>query len=413
MSDVDFQHPSQLEINHRSDDIKEWLTPEVFMSLYTQVFEYCASEPVEFVVDNQPVDREYVLYSKLYTFLHDTLSSWCSSILASSNDSQLRDLFEFDVAFLAASDRFREAIKHVEAVFLYLERHWYEKAILDAPNDKLLPMLKVMELGRRVWEDTFLIPLKPLVCDALASRIEAERVARNGDESTVTRLVQAYKLSTPTLQIKAKHNTLKINAIEAFYRDNVASYCQNVAVSSNDTEFVNQLSTIWKREVGMAERHLGSSVLVKAALKTHLLDLHLNRLLALFKENVVNDGPLIKSIYDLMSQRKSLVERLDKALQQAIVTRGGSLQSVIDFINEYMHCNDLLALLGSRSRQPKPVIVHSELPLIDPRIANGFPNCWLSSLTRCSKKKMTWHPQNWETLGQVHSAAPAPTGSDK
>lgn len=350
MSDTDHQHPSQSEMNHGSDDIKGWLTPEIFMSLYTQVFEYCASEPVEFTVDNQMVDREYILYSKLYTFLNETLSSWCSSIMASSNNnqsSQQHNLFEFTVAFLAASDRFREAIKHVEAVFLYLERHWYEKAILDAPNDKLLPVLKIMELGRRVWEDAFLLPLKPLVFNALASLIEMERVTSNHNDNTITRLVQAYKLSTPTLQIKAKHNTLKVNAIEAFYRDNVASYCQNVVVPNDDTEFVNELSSIWGREVGMAERHLGSSILVKAALKTHLLDRHLDRLLDLFRENVVNDGSLIRNIYELMKQRKSLMEELEKALEQAIITRGSSLQTVIDFINEYTHCTNLLTLLES------------------------------------------------------------------
>ena len=350
MSDADDQHPSHPEINQGRDDIKGWLTPEVFMSLYTQVFEYCASEPIEFTVDNQVVDREYVLYSKLYTFLHEALSSWCSYILSSSTNNQSNQLhpqFEFDVAFLAASDRFREAIKHIEAVFLYLERHWYEKATLDTPNDKLLPILKIMELGRRVWEDVFLLPLKPLVFNALATRVEKERVCGDQDEHTITRLVQAYKLSTPTLQIKAKHSTLRINAIEAFYRDNVASYCQNVIVSDDNTEFINELSSIWGREVVMAERHIGSSVLVKAALKTHLLDRHLNRLLDLFKESVINDGSLTTNIYELMKQRKSLMEELDKALEQAIITRGSPLQTVIDFANEYTHCNNLLNLLGS------------------------------------------------------------------
>lgn len=348
MSDADDQHP---EVSRGRDDIKDWLTPEVFMSLYTQVFEYCASEPIEFTVDNQQVDREYILYSKLYTFLHETLSSWCSSILSSSTtnqSSQQHDSFEFDSTFLAASDRFREAIKHVEAVFLYLERHWYEKATLDTPNDKLLPILKVMELGRRVWEDVFLLPLKPLVFNALATRVERERVASDQDDNTITRLIQAYKLSTPTLQIKAKHSTLRINAIEAFYRDNVASYCQNVMVSNEDAQFVNELSSVWEREVGMAERHLGSSVLVKAALKTHLLDRHLSRLLYLLRESVINDNDsLTRNIYELMKQRKSLMEELDKALEQAIITRGSSLQTVIDFVNEYTHCNNLLSLLGS------------------------------------------------------------------
>ena len=102
MSDTDHHwHSPQLDMHDGDEDIKSWFTPDVFMSLYTQVFEYCASEPLEFIVDDQPVDREYILYSKLYTFLHDTLSSWCSSILTlSTNDnhsSQQHDSFEVSI----------------------------------------------------------------------------------------------------------------------------------------------------------------------------------------------------------------------------------------------------------------------------------------------------------------------------
>ena len=223
--------------------------------------------------------------------------------------------------------------------------------MLDAPNDRLLPILKIMELGRRVWEDVFLIPLRPLVSDALASLIEKERSTSEKErECTITKMIQAYKLSTPTLQIKAKHSTLRINAIEAFYRDNVASYCQQVMLSTDDAQFVNELSRIWGREVEMAERHLGSSVLVKATLKTHLIDRHLTRLLNLFKESVLKENDaLIRDIYELMKQKRSLMEELDRALEQALIARASSLHTVIDFINEYMHCINLLTLLESHS----------------------------------------------------------------
>lgn len=373
------------------EPIKEWLTPEVFMELYTAVFEYCIAEPVEFVVylasDNRAggggkdgsdgrrealIDREYVLYTRLYCFIEDTLTEWChciSSTIAATVQSNVRP---FERAFLSASARFKEAIKHVEAVFLYVERHWFEKAVLDGEQGLFpqLPITRIMEMGRRTWEECVLVPLLPLVYTAVDARLSAVRQRRGSDSAmhtddirhekeglidpVVTELMLAYKnMATAGIAIRSRTATHRINALEAHYRDQLVSYCREMAFASDDVHAIEQVGAIWRMEVELAEAHLGSSAYTQSVLKVALLDPLLPRILACFRHHVVgmtmvtSDGDMsvVKSIYGLLRTRRALLEQLDRAFEAAITQRGTLLSHLQSTVSSAAHRGD--ALVGA------------------------------------------------------------------
>lgn len=383
------------------EPIKEWLTPELFMELYTTVFEYCVAEPVEFAIylasnngavggrkedeDKREalIDREYVLYTRLYCFIENTLTEWCHRISSAASSTITTaaaiqgNAKPFERAFLSASVRFKEAIKHVEAVFLYVERHWFEKAILDGEQSLFpqVPITRIMEMGRRTWEESVLAPLLPLVCNAVDARLSVARQGQGNNFSiqngilherevlidpVVTELMFAYKnMSTAGIVIRSRTASHRINALEAHYRDQLVSHCRDMAFSSDDVHAIEQASAVWRTEVKLAEAHLGSSAYIQSVLKVALLDPLLPRILACFRHHVVSmvtvtcdaDMSVVKSIYGLLRTRKALLQQLDRAFEAAITQRGALLSHPQPTAQSMAHIGDALvrALLSEHA----------------------------------------------------------------
>ena len=333
----------------QSEKETAWFTGDLFMSLYTTVFDYCLGVPLDWCVDGISVDREYVLYAALYEFLCQTFSEWC-------------DTLESLDQFLQISQLYDSSSRQIEAIFLYLERHWYGKALLAEPCNKLIPALKIIGLCRRAFEGYFLLPSHFSVSNWMLEAMTVERQTGKIDDN-IGRIQSIYLLCTPLVEVKSSHgSSTYLNHMQIAYRDTVASFCRDfeaVHQSQHDiSTLIEALCVFREREMRLAARHTQCTALIKACLKKSLLEPFLITLLEAFRLSIESgESDVYMQIYGLFKDHESLLKQLDVCFEHALVARGQVIQDLSTALCELNNTVSLLEglehrkeMIGARDR---------------------------------------------------------------
>ncbi|PJF18391.1 Cullin-1 [Paramicrosporidium saccamoebae] len=310
--------------------IDDWFTPDLYMSLYTMVYEYCVAKNTQ-STDIQGRD----LYTSLCAFY-----------------TNLPALPSHPVALLLQWRRYEQAALRVEAVFQYLDRFWVarEGAV------HVVPLLWESWWGRMRGEEERLLAWAE---GCLTAERAAGTVQPNADLKELFRIYHAISTvpeESLLLQAMSKtHSKSATNSKSAtqsksmtvshpFLDHLLPWYCNTLQQDS--TELLSRLSTaqmptvgsigimlsFWKGEMERVARYLTGPSLpnktVEKRTKETMKAAILLPLLPILRDQIVRsmeteEDPTetIQLIYNLVAQRKSLLKELVPSIETGLLAR--------------------------------------------------------------------------------------------
>lgn len=254
------------------------------------------------------------------------LNDWAKVLEVDGHDHD-----QFIDKYLLLWNRYKEILPILEAVFSYLERFWIERKIEEREH---LGIHYVRPLMYQLWsnlilragESVFEGYLKQLHCLGKAGKLKVKQV------------VESFKLLSVPVFVAHKPYTNIKTEVFIFEKSLLPMYCKHLgemydvrtaellASSSVSLEQVKSMYGFWKAELDLAGEVFGTETLpfVKDVLKQHMLEPVCERVYALFEHYLVHEAdPLnqLKSIFDLLVIRKSLLKPLGEYFERGLVKR--------------------------------------------------------------------------------------------
>lgn len=165
--------------------IEDWLTAELYMSLYTLVYEYCvsmerSSEQIATIQGKEIYEALLVFYDRLLSQL--------------STQQEMED----PSGYLLHWKRYEEAAPRIEAIFQYLDRFWVERERQEGRS-----ILHIYPMLWRKWDELVLERVERRLLSYSEGCLVAERGAATGNgmfleaNSTCVKIFASYRMVSP------------------------------------------------------------------------------------------------------------------------------------------------------------------------------------------------------------------------
>eukprot|EP01094_Clydonella_sp_ATCC50884_P019753 TRINITY_DN3932_c0_g1_i1.p1 TRINITY_DN3932_c0_g1~~TRINITY_DN3932_c0_g1_i1.p1 ORF type:complete len:197 (-),score=40.07 TRINITY_DN3932_c0_g1_i1:374-964(-) len=153
-----------------------------WMTLYTHVHDYCTSSRTQRVESrNGACFGGEDLYAKLVHFLEQHLSR----ILSGSRGLMELSLLRY---YRLEWEKYTQAMKRVNNMFQYLNRHWIKREAEDGTKD----VYEVYPLSLVLWREKFFVDVHKRITEALLDQIQRDRDGEDVDTSLLKVVIDSY-----------------------------------------------------------------------------------------------------------------------------------------------------------------------------------------------------------------------------
>ena len=268
--------------------IKNWFDANRYITTYTMVYKYC-------VAPRTTVPDEPVIYfhgEKLYRRLEERLTELFSQI-----GEQLKGSDTVIPEYNTYADRLAVMLKHVEAIFMYIERHWVERAIQQFQRRQTAPVVyRTKQMILLKWEEFVIRRCVEKIMAQVKLTLDQERQLGMADfNSHIQRLFGAFHMAsakiTPMITNKEEDNKVAVFStfISPFYLDSLKVSCDEASAKIGD---LDQFKQKYDLETKRAEFYFSNC----QSAKENMLK-EVNHVL---KEHLFQPcGDLIKTVFDI------------------------------------------------------------------------------------------------------------------
>lgn len=300
-------------LSHSPADIKTWFDATNYITTYTAVYKYCVA-PRLAAQGESPV---YFHGEKLYKQLESTLGTMFGGVgdrLSSLSDDQV--IVEYNKVW----ERVAVMARHVEAIFMYVERHWIERQI-QSKNTRTTPdIYRIKQLVFIKWQSGVINKIIEGVKKAMVSRLGEEREAgslefNDGIKTSILAFQAISADITPMSSTGTEPSKVRTfpDIIEPLYLSCLEEHVKTIASTVQD---LDHLRAVWDEEQARAAFYLPSSQekvkeVIKDSLFIPCMDMIINGFTeALMEWNAVK----CLEIFALMEVQADLLNHLDSAV---------------------------------------------------------------------------------------------------
>eukprot|EP01087_Luapelamoeba_hula_P025172 TRINITY_DN985_c0_g1_i1.p1 TRINITY_DN985_c0_g1~~TRINITY_DN985_c0_g1_i1.p1 ORF type:complete len:763 (-),score=161.29 TRINITY_DN985_c0_g1_i1:136-2424(-) len=294
-----------------------------WMDLYSNVYNYCTtSRPTPGRKPGGISGANFVgeeLYNRLFEYLKRHMKS-LSKIAENKLDDALLMYYSKEW------ERFTTAMKYINNIFDYLNRHWIKREADDGKKE----VYEIYTLSLVVWRDHLFQALRTRLTAALLALIEKERQGEQINTHLVQVVVNAYvklglskeKPKETTLEIyKAHFEEDFLNQTELFYTAESTHFITENSVA----EYMKKVETRLDEEKRRVQLYLDPATETDLIQKCDrvLIQKHLEALRADFP-NMLNDDKTedLTRMYKLLSRIPRAMEPLKVEFEKHVTAQG-------------------------------------------------------------------------------------------
>jgi cullin 1 len=280
-----------------------------WMSLYSNVYNYCTtSRPTPGRKPGGNSGANFVgeeLYSRLSDFLKNHMQKLCKQAEGKMDDDLL-------MYYSKEWERFTTAMKYINNIFDYLNRHWIKREADDGKKE----VYDIFTLSLVIWRDHMFSAQKGRLINALLALIEKERNGEQINTHLVSTVIQGYvrlglnkeKPKETTLEIYHQHFEEDfLVATEVYYTAESTHFIATNSVA----EYMKKVETRLDEETRRVQQYLNPSTETELIQKCDrvLIEKHIDTIRADFQNMLCND-----KIEDLTRMFK-LLSRISRGLE--------------------------------------------------------------------------------------------------
>jgi len=281
-----------------------------WMALYSNVYNYCTtSRPHNATArGTKGVSGANFVGEDLYTKLKDFLVKHMKSLLKVAESRMDEGLLHY---YHTEWVRFTTAMKYINHIFQYLNRHWIKREADDGKKE----VYEIYTLSLVIWRDHFFTSLKSRITNGVLTLIEKERNGEQIDTTLVSGVVGAY-VSLGLNKDKPKEHTLDVYkdcfeedflmATEVYYTTESSQFITANTVA----DYMKKVETRLAEELVRVRQYLHASTETELINKCEkvLIEKHLDTIWNEFK-HLLEDDKL-----DDLTRMYSLLSRIPRGL---------------------------------------------------------------------------------------------------
>jgi len=280
-----------------------------WMELYSNVYNYCTtSRPAPGRKPGGISGANFVgeeLYTRLSEFLKNHMKKLCKQAEGKMDDDLL-------MYYSKEWERFTTAMKYINNIFDYLNRHWIKREADDGKKE----VYDIYTLSLVIWRDHMFHAQKGRLINSLLSLIEKERNGEQINTHLLGTVIQGY-VKLGLNKEKPKENTLEIyrqhfeddfiTATEVYYTAESTHFIATNSVA----EYMKKVETRLDEETRRVQQYLNPTTETELVQKCDrvLIEKHLDTIRSDFQNMLTND-----KIDDLTRMYK-LLSRINRALE--------------------------------------------------------------------------------------------------
>jgi len=299
-----------------------------WMVLYSSVYNYCTtSRPATPPKGGKVLTGANFVGEELYNKLKEFLTKYMLTLLKVAETKMDEGLLHY---YNTEWARYTTAMKYVNNIFQYLNRHWIRREADDGKKE----VYEIYTLSSVIWADHFFSPLKTRTTNALLALIEKERNGEQIDIALVHGVISGY-VALGINKEKPKEQTLtvyKTNFEEEFLKATEAYYTaeSSAFVSSNSiADYMKKVEARLNEEVARVRQYLHSSTedLLIGKCEKVLIEVHVESIWAEF-QHLLEDDKIddLTRMYNLLSRIAKGLDPLRQILEKHVQNVG--LQAV-------------------------------------------------------------------------------------
>jgi cullin 1 len=167
-------------------NLNEGFPRDKWMELYTGVYNYCTTARSAAPTKGKPsVSGANFAGEELYVRTHDFLKKHMKNLLKVAETRMDDSLLNY---YKKEWDRYTTAMKYINNIFQYLNRHWIKREADDGKKE----VYEIYILSLVIWGQHMFRPLKTRLTNALLALIEKERNGEQIDTTLVKGVIDAY-----------------------------------------------------------------------------------------------------------------------------------------------------------------------------------------------------------------------------
>lgn len=236
-----------------------------WMALYSNVYNYCTtSRPHNPTAKGKTVSGANFVGEELYNRLKDFLIKHMKSLQKVAESRMDEGLLHY---YHTEWVRFTTAMKYINHIFQYLNRHWIKREADDGKKE----VYEIYTLSLVIWREHFFQALKARLTNALLTLIEKERNGEQIDTTLVAGVIGAY-VSLGLNKEKPKEHTLDVYK-ESFEEEFLSA--TEVYYTSESSHFitVNTVADYMKKvETRLVEEQVRVRQYLHASTETELIN---------------------------------------------------------------------------------------------------------------------------------------------
>eukprot|EP01121_Diplochlamys_sp_Union-15-3_P009627 TRINITY_DN2624_c0_g3_i1.p1 TRINITY_DN2624_c0_g3~~TRINITY_DN2624_c0_g3_i1.p1 ORF type:complete len:772 (-),score=134.47 TRINITY_DN2624_c0_g3_i1:29-2344(-) len=314
-------------------NLNEGFEKKRWMTLYTDVYNYCTTSRPQNTsrTGKGNIAGANFAGEDLYLRLNEFLTKYMKNLLKVAETRMDDSLLNY---YKKEWDRYTTAMKYIEHLFAYLNRHWIRREADDGKKE----VYEVYVLALFIWRQTLFTPLKSRLTNALLALIEKERNGEQIDTTLVQGVVNGYVMIGLNKD-KPRDHTLDVykqffeeqflSATEVYYTAESSQFISVNSVSDYMKKVVTRLDEELKRVTDYLHPDTQKELIAKC--DRVLIDKHRDTIWAEFK-NLLEDDKLedLGRMYQLLSRIERGLEPLKEILEKHVQDKGtDAVQSVV------------------------------------------------------------------------------------
>uniref|UniRef100_A0A6B2KYM3 Cullin family profile domain-containing protein n=1 Tax=Arcella intermedia TaxID=1963864 RepID=A0A6B2KYM3_9EUKA len=317
--------PLEKGLTYLLTNLTEGFSLNKYMDLYSAVYNYCTtprptakpSTPGKPVAGANLVGEE--LYYRLMNFLQRHMKVLYKAAETRMDDSLLN-------YYKKEWDRYTTALRVLNKIFEYLNRHWIKREIETEQNKK--QVYEVYTLALVIWRDDLFAPLKNRITPALLSLIEKERNGEQIDTSLVKGVMDAYvnlglNKADPLEIYKRDFSNFFLESTELYYTAESTEFISKNTIGEYMKKVEERIQQELERVRENGYLHTSTEPQLVVKIQQVLIEKHKNEMWAEFQVLLANDkNEDVGRMYNLLSRISDGLERLREILEKHIQTVG-------------------------------------------------------------------------------------------
>jgi len=307
-------------------NLNQGFPQQKWMGLYSNVYNYCTTSRPHVPNRAKGTSGANFVGEELYIRLKDFLTRHMKTLLKTAESRMDEGLLHY---YHNEWVRYTTAMKYVNHIFQYLNRHWIKREADDGKKE----VYEIYTLALVTWRDHFFPQLKTRLTNALLSLVEKERNGEQIDTTLVGGVIHGYvslglnkdKPKEATLDVYKSFEDDFLGTTEVYY---TAESSQFIAVNTV-ADYMKKVETRLAEELVRVRQYLHTSTEAELVGKCDkvLIEKHMETIWAeflhLLEDDKIED---LTRMYSLLSRINRGLEPLKTILEKHVQTVG--LQAV-------------------------------------------------------------------------------------